>query len=108
MLHARHILFSDPGNSAFGAPQSSHDKAKAQVEQEKAKKILDEIVARSHVKVADNYAVKPPEQSQQLPPGFEPPPPGAAEPEADSAPPPQSKPSPQAKAPQAKPKPQQK
>jgi parvulin-like peptidyl-prolyl isomerase len=94
MLHARHILFSEPSNNPFGAPQSSREKAKAQLEQEKAKKILDEIVARSHVKVADNYTVKPPQQSpaQQLPPGFEPP-----EPAPDAKPAPQSKPKPQQK-----------
>src|SRR5215208_1291140 len=74
-VHARHILISDAGSNPFGPPQSSHDKAKAAVEQEKAKKILDEIVSRSHVKVADNYQVKAPEQQpmQSLPPGFAPP-----------------------------------
>ena len=74
-IHARHILISDAGSNPFGPPQSSHDKAKAAVEQEKAKKILDEIVSRSHVKVADNYQVKAPEQQpmQSLPPGFAPP-----------------------------------
>ena len=78
-VHARHILISDAGSNPFGPPQSSHDKAKAAVEQEKAKKILDEIVSRSHVKVADNYQVKAPEQQpmQGLPPGFAPPPQGA-------------------------------
>jgi parvulin-like peptidyl-prolyl isomerase len=76
-VHARHILFSDAGSNPFGPPQSSHDKAKAAVEQEKAKKILDEIVSRhSQVKVAENYQVKAPEQqpTQGLPPGFTPPP----------------------------------
>ena len=55
-VHARHILISDAGSNPFGPPQSSRDKAKAAVEQEKAKKVLDEIVARSHVKVPDNYS----------------------------------------------------
>jgi parvulin-like peptidyl-prolyl isomerase len=107
MLHARHILISDPSTAnAFGAPQSARDKAKAQLEQEKAKKILDEIVARSHVKVADNYTVKPPEQSpmQQLPPGIEPP-----SGDEDEPPPPQRKPTPATKAtPQPKSAPQSK
>jgi parvulin-like peptidyl-prolyl isomerase len=77
-IHARHILISDAGSNPLGPPQSPHDKAKAAVEQEKAKKILDEIVSRSHVKVADNYQVKAPEQQpmQGLPPGFTPPPQG--------------------------------
>jgi parvulin-like peptidyl-prolyl isomerase len=73
-VHARHILISDQGGNPFQPPQSSRDKARAAVEQEKAKKVLDEIVSRSHVKVADNYQVKPPEQQPQgLPPGFPPP-----------------------------------
>jgi len=101
-VHARHILFSEASDSPFGPPQTSRSKAKAALEKEKADKILDDIVARSHVKVADNFTVKPPEPSpmQQLPPGFEPP--------EEAAPaPPAAKPTPQVKtAPQAKPKPQ--
>ena len=82
-IHARHILISEPGANPFGPPQSSRDRAKAALEQEKTKKVLDEIVARSHVKVADNYQVKAPEPQQGmegLPPGMgqpEPPPPPA-------------------------------
>ena len=93
-VHARHILISDAGANPFGPPQSSRDKAKAAVEQDKAKKVLDEIVARSHVKVADNYTVKPPEQQaapQGLPPGFGAPPPQGQE---APAPAPSGKPSP--------------
>jgi parvulin-like peptidyl-prolyl isomerase len=72
-VHARHILISEPRNP-FGPPQSARDKAKSAVEQDKAKKILDEIVSRSHVKVAENFQVKAPEQQpmQGLPPGFPP------------------------------------
>jgi parvulin-like peptidyl-prolyl isomerase len=79
-IHARHILFSDAGANPFGPPQSSRDKAKAAVEAEKAKKVLDDIVARSHVKVADDFQVKAPEQQQPqgLPPGFGAPPQGPA------------------------------
>jgi foldase protein PrsA len=76
MVHARHILISEPAGSPFGGPpQTAREKAKNAVEQDKAKKILDDIVARSHVKVADSYTVKAPEpQPQQgLPPGFAPP-----------------------------------
>ena len=71
-VHARHILFSEPGGNPMAPPQTARAKAKSTVEQEKAKKILDDIVARSHVKVADSYTVKPPEQQpmQGLPPGF--------------------------------------
>ena len=101
MIHARHILFSEANDSPFGPPQTSRGKAKDALEKEKANKILDDIVARSHVKVADNYTVKPPEQSQlqqQLPPGFEPPEPAPA--------PPDTKPTPAKPTQQAKPKPQ--
>ncbi|HJT68324.1 MAG TPA: peptidylprolyl isomerase [Pyrinomonadaceae bacterium] len=101
MIHARHILFSEANDSPFGPPQTSRSKAKDALEKEKANKILDDIVARSHVKVADNYTVKPPEQSQlqqQLPPGFEPPEPTPA--------PPDTKPTPAKPTQQAKPKPQ--
>lgn len=87
-VHARHILISDAGANPFGPPQSSRDRAKAAVEQEKAKKVLDEIVARSHVRVPDNYTVKPPEQQapQGLPPGFGPPPQGEEPPASAPSP----------------------
>jgi len=86
-IHARHILISAPNANPFGPPQSSRDRAKAAVEQEKTKKVLDEIVSRSHVKVADNFQVKAPEPQQGLqglPPGIgqpeEEPPPAEAKP----------------------------
>jgi len=100
-VHARHILISDPGANPFGPPQSPRDKARAEVEKEKATKVLDDIVARSHVKVADNYQVKQPEAppQQQLPPGFGAPP----EQQEPSAPAP-SPAKPGAKTPPSKPK----
>ena len=71
-VHARHILFSEASSNPFGPPQTAHQKAKNAVEQEKAKKILDDITGRSGVQVAENYTVKAPEQQplQGLPPGF--------------------------------------
>jgi parvulin-like peptidyl-prolyl isomerase len=80
LVHARHILIGEASNP-FAPPQSSREKARSAVEQEKAKKVLDEIVSRSHVKVADNFQVKAPEpqQQMQLPPGFGAPPPPAEE-----------------------------
>lgn len=80
-VHARHILISEAGSNPFAPPQTSRERAKAAVEQEKAKKVLDDIVSRSHVKVADNYQVKAPEPQpmQQLPPGFGAPPEGHGE-----------------------------
>ena len=96
-VHARHILISDAGANPFGPPQTSRERARAALEQEKGKKLLDEIVERSHVKVAENFQVKPPEQQpqQQLPPGF------GAPPQGQEAPAPAPAPS------QAKPKPKQ-
>jgi foldase protein PrsA len=78
MIHTRHILFRDPNANPYGPPQTPADKARMAIEKEKGEKLLEEIMNRSHVKVADNYSVKPPEQQpmQGLPPGFEPPPAG--------------------------------
>jgi parvulin-like peptidyl-prolyl isomerase len=76
-VHVHHILIGESagqGDNPFGPPQSGRDKAKAAVEQEKQKKILDEIVKRSHVTVAENFQVKMPEGGtpQGLPPGMAP------------------------------------
>ena len=73
-IHARHILIGDTageGANPFAPPQSGRDKARAAVEEEKQKKVLDEIVKRSRVTVAENFTVKMPEQ-QQPPPGLPP------------------------------------
>jgi peptidyl-prolyl cis-trans isomerase C len=97
MVHARHILISEAGANPFGPPQTGREKVKATLQQEKQKKVLDEIVARSHVKVAENYTVKPPEQqpAQGLPPGFgAPPSEQAPAPTPDSAKPGTKKPEP--------------
>ena len=85
-VHARHILFGDSNANPFAPPQSPRDKARSVVEQEKAAKVLDDIVAHSHVKVPDTYAVKMPEPEQNpqgLPPGFGAPPSGSAPPEEE-------------------------
>jgi parvulin-like peptidyl-prolyl isomerase len=77
-IHARHILIGEAageGDNPFAPPKSGRDKARAAVEQEKQKKVLDEIVSRSHVTVAENFQVKmpePPQTQQGLPPGFAP------------------------------------
>lgn len=73
-VHARHILFGEQNANPFAPPQSAREKARTAVEQEKAKKVLDDIVAKSHVKVPDAFTVKmpEPEPSQGLPPGFGP------------------------------------
>ena len=86
-VHARHILIGEGGqaDNPLGPPKSGRDKARAAVEQEKQKKVLDEIKKRSHVVVADNFQVKMPDPQQQpaMPPGFSP-----EEHPADEAPPP--------------------
>ena len=73
-VHARHILFSnkvsDPDNP-FGAPQGPREQAKSAIEKEKQKKVMDEIIAKSHVTVAEEFAVKAPERPQGMPPGME-------------------------------------
>jgi parvulin-like peptidyl-prolyl isomerase len=75
-IHARHILIGDQNQNPFAPPQSGREKAKMAVEQEKAKKVLDDIVARhADVKVPDTYAVKMPEAQpnpQGFPPGMNP------------------------------------
>jgi len=84
MVHARHILIREIDNgNPFAAPQTPRDKARSTLENEKVKKILDDIVSRSHVKVPDNYSVKPPEQQPmpQMPQGFPPAQPEGAAPE---------------------------
>jgi parvulin-like peptidyl-prolyl isomerase len=73
-VHARHILFGDTAaaDNPFAPPKSGKDQARDAVEKEKRDKILDEIVKRSHVTVAENFVVKKPELPAQpaLPPGF--------------------------------------
>jgi parvulin-like peptidyl-prolyl isomerase len=75
-VHARHILIGEGGqsNSPGGPPKTGRDQARAAVEQEKQKKVLDDIVKRSHVTVAENFQVKmpAPQQMQGMPPGFAP------------------------------------
>jgi parvulin-like peptidyl-prolyl isomerase len=81
-VHARHILIGESqAENQFGRPQSGREKARMAVEQEKQKKLLDEIVKRSKVTVAENYSVKMPDAQQlqpSLPPGFTPEPPPSA------------------------------
>jgi peptidyl-prolyl cis-trans isomerase C len=93
-VRARHILISNGSSRAnpFAPPQSPRDQARAAVEEEKQKKIIEEIVQRSRVTVAEDFVVKKPEPVNApggLPPGMEeeelpaedvpPPPPPATE-----------------------------
>ena len=87
-VHARHILISSGAREQAenpDAPQPSlRDKAKAAVEQEKEERIMDEIVNRSRVTVADNFTVTAPQMPQMLnlPPGMMPSEEGEAPPPA--------------------------
>lgn len=65
-VRARHILIGSGGdsNNPFAPPRSGLEQARAAVEQEKQKKVIDEIVKRSHVTVAENFQVKAPEAQQ--------------------------------------------
>jgi hypothetical protein len=99
-IHARHILFGDSNANPFAPPQSPKDKARMAVEKEKTEKLLDDIVAHSHVKVPDVYAVKMPAPEQQ-PQGFPGMQPGQAPP--DDEPPAPAKP--KAGTPETKPQP---
>jgi parvulin-like peptidyl-prolyl isomerase len=71
-VHASHILIKAGGggdqSNPFAPPQSGRDQARAAVEEEKQQKALDEIVARTHVTVAENFQVTaPPQQPSQFP-----------------------------------------
>ena len=84
-VHARHILIGD------GQPgKSGRDQARNAVEQEKLKKEIDDIEARSPVKVAENFTVTAPaaQSMPQLPPGM------SGPDEDEGGPPPQAAPAP--------------
>lgn len=104
-VHARHILIGDsaPSDNPFAPPKKGRDQARAAVEEEKQKKVLDEIVKRSHVTVAENFQVKMPEQQQMpgLPPGFP-----QADPHAQPVEPAQKAPQPGAGSSNSNPKPE--
>jgi parvulin-like peptidyl-prolyl isomerase len=75
-VHARHILIgnSAQGDDPFAPPKPGREQARAAVEQEKQKKVIEDIVKRSHVTVAENFQVKTPEPQEmpgmpQFPPG---------------------------------------
>jgi parvulin-like peptidyl-prolyl isomerase len=79
-VRARHILIAKGPTeqpNQFGPPQAPREQARAAVEKEKREKVIEEIVKRTRVSVADNFEVAKPEmpkQSQGMPPGGAPPP----------------------------------
>jgi hypothetical protein len=73
-IHARHILIQSggPSQNPFAPPQGGREQARSAVEKEKQQKLLDEILKRTRVTVAENFTVKaPPQQPLNLPPGLE-------------------------------------
>ena len=62
-IHARHVLImtGSPDAGAMGPPKQPRDQAREAVEKDKQQKLLDDIVKRSHVTVADNFKVTAPE-----------------------------------------------
>jgi parvulin-like peptidyl-prolyl isomerase len=85
-IHARHILLASgegEEDNPMGPPQqSARDKAKATIEQEKEEKLINDIVNRSNIQVAENFSVTAPQMPAMpgLPPGMMPP--GGGEEEA--------------------------
>jgi peptidyl-prolyl cis-trans isomerase C len=57
--HARHILirFNNAPRNTNASPMSPREQARAAVEEEKRDRLLEEIVARRRVRVAEDYAV---------------------------------------------------
>src|SRR5262249_53472486 len=76
-VHARHILISAGVPNPFGPPKAPREQAREAIEQEKAKKLLEEITSHSHVQVAENYKVTAPPNIPSM----------APQPQTPSAPP---------------------
>ncbi|MGB9177829.1 MAG: peptidylprolyl isomerase [Pyrinomonadaceae bacterium] len=95
-IHARHILImtGSPDAGAMGPPKQPRDQAREAVEKDKQQKLLDEIVKRSHVTVADNFKVTAPEGGGQNPFMM---PPGGAPGAEEGGEPPASVPAPEGK-----------
>lgn len=97
-IHARHILImtgSPDAGPMGGPPKQPRDQAREAVEKDKQQKLLDEIVARSHVTVADNFKVTEAPGGGQNP--FMMPPGGAPGGEEEGAEPPMPVPAPDGK-----------
>jgi parvulin-like peptidyl-prolyl isomerase len=80
-VHVRHILIkpSTPNQNPFAPPKSPRDTAREAILEEKTKKITDEIVKRTNIKVPDDFPVKAPE----VPPGLGESPHGGVQPDED-------------------------
>jgi peptidyl-prolyl cis-trans isomerase C len=90
-VHARHILigFTAAPRDRNSPPMSPRDRARAAVEEEKRHRVLDEIVARRRVQVAEDYQISSTIELQGAKPAGGAAPaarPGAAQPAAQPAP----------------------
>jgi parvulin-like peptidyl-prolyl isomerase len=67
-VHVRHILIKPTSTSQnpFAPPKSPRDTAREAIIDEKTKKITDEIVKRTNIKVPDDFPVKAPEVPPDL------------------------------------------
>jgi len=64
-VHARHVLVSSGEPNAanpFAPPQTPRERAREAVEEVKQKKLLDDIMKRTRVNVAENFKIPMPEQ----------------------------------------------
>ncbi len=107
-VRASHILIpaggeSNPANP-FAPPTSPREQARTEVEKEKEKKFLDDVMKRTRVTVAENFKVALPEMpAGAMPPGMMPSGDGQGAPEGSGAAPPRGNVRPtQAPAPQGK------
>ncbi|HVF54909.1 MAG TPA: peptidylprolyl isomerase [Pyrinomonadaceae bacterium] len=73
-VQARHILFRTGGQQAnpFAPPKEPRAAAIEAIKEERQKKIVEEIVARSKVKVPEEFTVKAPETPAPAAPGMMP------------------------------------
>ncbi|HJQ32625.1 MAG TPA: peptidylprolyl isomerase [Pyrinomonadaceae bacterium] len=90
-VHARHILlrFNHAPQKPNSPPMSPREQARAAVEEEKRERLLEEIVARRRVQVAEDYTVGATVESQGAKPAggsTQPQPPAAAQPPAQTQP----------------------
>ncbi len=75
-VKARHILFADfdtKNPSMGGPPVALADAAKTALQDDKRKKMIDDIIAKNHIEIADDFEIKVPEMpegAQGMPPGM--------------------------------------
>ena len=84
MFSARHILinskFPAPNSNPFGRPQmmTGEEIARAKIGEEKRKKVMEELIAKNHIELPEDFTVEVPQGAEQMnpqvprmPPGME-------------------------------------